>query len=87
VAAEQARISVRTLCRQVKAVTGLAAGDWLRRIKLHQAGEALRGSRQPVKAICDQLGFGSDASLHRAFKAATGMTPAAYRQVEMSSPP
>jgi transcriptional regulator GlxA family with amidase domain len=80
IAAEHACMSVRTMCRRVKSATGLAAGDWLRRIKLHQVGEALRRSRQPVKAICDQLGFGSEASLHRAFKATTGMTPTAYRQ-------
>jgi len=80
IAAEHARLSVRTLGRRVQAATGLAAGDWLRRIKLHQAGEALRGSRQPVKAICDQLGFGSEASLHRAFRTVTGVTPSAYRQ-------
>ncbi len=79
-AAQHACMSVRTLCRRVTAATGLAAGDWLRRIKLNQAGEALRQSRQPVKDICEQLGFGSEASLHRAFKAATGMTPTAYRQ-------
>jgi transcriptional regulator GlxA family with amidase domain len=81
IAAEHARMSVRTMCRRVKAATGLAAGDWLRRIKLHQAGEALRGSRQPVKSICDQLGFGNEASLHRAFKAVTGATPTTYRQL------
>lgn len=79
-AADHVRVSVRTLCRRVKATTGLAAGDWLRRVKLHQAGEALRTSRQPVKAICDQLGFGSEAGLHRAFKAVTGVTPATYRR-------
>jgi transcriptional regulator GlxA family with amidase domain len=80
VAAAQVHTSVRTLCRRVKAGTGLAAGDWVRRIKLHQAGEALRGSCRPVKSICDELGFGSEASLHRAFKATTGVTPTAYRQ-------
>lgn len=79
-AAEHLNVSVRTLCRQVKGATGLAAGDWLRRAKLHQAGEALRRTRAPVKTICDELGFASEASLHRGFKSATGMTPSAYRQ-------
>lgn len=79
-AANRQNVSVRTLCRHVQRSTGLAAGDWLRRIKLAQAAEALRGTRAPVKAICATLGFATEASLYRAFRAATGMTPADYRQ-------
>lgn len=78
-AAEHMKLSVRTLCRRVKDATGLSAGDWLRRVKLSQVGDALRHSRAPVKALCDEYGFGSEAGLHRAFKEATGMTPSAYR--------
>lgn len=80
-AARQRSVSVRTLCRQVQQATGLAAGDWLRRAKLSQAADALRGTRTPIKTISEQLGFGSDASFYRAFRSATGMTPAEYRQV------
>lgn len=79
-AARQQNVSVRTLCRRVEGATGLPAGEWLRRAKLCQAAEALRATRAPVKAISDQLGFGSEANLYRAFKAVAGLTPAAYRQ-------
>jgi transcriptional regulator GlxA family with amidase domain len=79
-AAEHLNVSIRTLCRQVKLTTGIAAGDWLRRVKLSQAGEALRRTRAPVKSIGEELGFASEASLHRAFKNTTGLTPSAYRQ-------
>lgn len=78
-AAEHMSLSVRTLCRRVKETTGLSAGDWLRRVKLSQVGDALRHSRTPLKTLCGEYGFGSEASLHRAFKDATGMTPSAYR--------
>lgn len=79
-AARQLSISVRTLCRQVQRATGMAAGDWLRRVKLGQAAEALRSTRTPIKTISDQLGFGSEVSFYRAFRSATGMTPSEYRQ-------
>jgi AraC-like DNA-binding protein len=79
-AAQHLNVSVRTLCRQVQTVTGLAAGDWLRRIKLRQVGEALCGMNTSIKQISDELGFGSEASLHRAFKKTTGLTLAEYRR-------
>jgi transcriptional regulator GlxA family with amidase domain len=86
-AAEHMNVSVRTLCRRLKNATGVPAGDWLRRVKLSQVGEALRHTRVPVKSICDEYGFGSEASLHRAFKDATGLTPSAYRQAYSEAPP
>jgi transcriptional regulator GlxA family with amidase domain len=79
-AAEHLSVSVRTLCRRVKLATGVGAGDWLRRVKLCQAGESLRRTRLPIKAISEQFGFASEAGLHRAFKGTTGLTPTAYRQ-------
>jgi transcriptional regulator GlxA family with amidase domain len=79
-AASHLNISVRTLCRQVQLATGLAAGDWLRRIKLRQAGEALCSKQTSIKQISDELGYSSEASLHRAFKKTTGLTLVVYRQ-------
>ncbi len=79
-AANHLNVSVRTLCRQVQLATGLAAGDWLRRIKLRQVSEALCGRNTSIKQISDELGYSSEASLHRSFKKTTGLTLAAYRQ-------
>ncbi|MBI3348931.1 MAG: helix-turn-helix domain-containing protein [Burkholderiales bacterium] len=79
-AARQLNVSVRTLARRVDQASGLGAGEWLRLAKLSQAAEALRSTRTPIKAISERLGFGSEASLYRAFRAATGLTPSAYRQ-------
>jgi len=74
------RMSPRSFARHVRACTGLAAGDWLRRIKLRQVGEALGASNEPVKAIADRLGYASEASLHRAFHRTVGCTPAQFRR-------
>jgi transcriptional regulator GlxA family with amidase domain len=79
-AANHLNISIRTLCRQVQLATGMSAGDWLRRIKLRQASEALCGMNASIKQISDELGYSSEASLHRAFKKTTGLTLVAYRQ-------
>ncbi len=59
--------------------TGLSAALWMRRIKLRQVGEALCDTPLPLKRIAEDLGFASEAGLHRAFQQATGQTPLAYR--------
>jgi transcriptional regulator GlxA family with amidase domain len=79
-AARQQNISVRTLARLVDKTCAMGAGEWLRLVKLSQAAESLRGTRMPIKSISEALGFGNEASLYRAFKLATGMTPSDYRQ-------
>jgi AraC-like DNA-binding protein len=73
-------VSVRTLARLVDRASGMGAGEWLRLVKLSQAAEILRSTRSPIKVVSEGLGFGSEASLYRAFRLATGLTPSAYRQ-------
>ena len=75
-------LSQRTLARRVQAHTGLSAAHWMRRIKLRQASEALRDTALPLKRIAADLGFASEAGLHRAFRQATGQTPLAYRMAQ-----
>jgi transcriptional regulator GlxA family with amidase domain len=79
-AARQQSVSVRTLTRLVDRAIGMGAGEWLRLVKLSQAAEILRSTRSPIKVVSEGLGFGSEASLYRAFRSATGLTPSAYRQ-------
>lgn len=77
--AEALGLSPRTLARRVQDHTGLSAARWMRRIKLRQVSEALRDTPLPLKRIAEDLGFASEAGLHRAFQQATGLTPLAYR--------
>lgn len=79
-AAKQQHVSTRTLARLIDRLTGVSAGEWLRLVKLSQAADALRSTRVPIKSISDQLGFANEANLYRAFRTATKMTPASYRQ-------
>lgn len=77
--AEALGLSPRTLARRVQAHTGLSAAHWMRRIKLRQVSDALCDTPLPLKRIAQDLGFASEAGLHRAFCQATGLTPLAYR--------
>ncbi len=79
-AAHHLNVSVRTLCRQVQLATGLAAGDWLRRIKLGRSAKRCAAWTLPSNRSAMHLGYGSEASLHRAFKKTTGLTLAEYRR-------
>ena len=79
-AAAQMNSSPRSLCRHVRLSTGVAAGEWLRLIKLRQAAERLARGTEPMKTLCAALGFSGEPALHRMFKRATGLTPAAYRR-------
>ena len=80
VASAHLGMSTRSFARLVQDGTGITAGEWLRRVKLCQVGESLLASNEPVKAIADRLGFGSEASLHRSFHRTVGCTPAKFRQ-------
>jgi transcriptional regulator GlxA family with amidase domain len=80
VAAAHIDMSTRSFARHVQARTGLAAGEWLRRVKLRQVSEALSASDEPVKTIADRYGFGGEAGLYRAFHRTVGCTPAQFRR-------
>jgi transcriptional regulator GlxA family with amidase domain len=54
----------------------------LRRLRVDRAKVLLRAEpHRPVAAIAAACGFAGEAQLHRAFRALTGTTPAAYREV------
>jgi transcriptional regulator GlxA family with amidase domain len=79
-AAKFLSVSSRTLSRKIDQHAQVAAGEWLRLVKLRQVANALLSSGASVKTIGAELGFADEASLMRAFKKATGMTTSQYRQ-------
>jgi len=79
--ASELALSPRTLARRVSQDTGgRSVGEYVRLIKLHQAGERLLHNRQSVAQVCSALGFADESSFRRMFKRMTGSTPAEYRQ-------
>ena len=71
----------RTLARKVKLVTKLSCVNFMRLIKLHQAGEYLIYSQKTISAISNILGFTDDAVFRRSFKNASTFTPGKYRSL------
>jgi AraC-like DNA-binding protein len=56
-------------------------GDVLRRLRVSGAQRLLRAEpRLPLATVAARCGFGGEVQLHRAFRALTGTTPAAYRR-------
>jgi AraC-like DNA-binding protein len=70
-------ISRRTLFR---ALADEPLGTLLRRLRVNRAQQLLLAApRRSLAMVAHDSGFGGEAQLHRAFRAVTGTTPAAYR--------
>lgn len=78
--ARACHVSRRTLFRLFEGEPeGL--GDVLRRLRVTAAQDLLRAQPQlPLATVGARSGFAGEAQFHRAFRAATGTTPAAYRR-------
>lgn len=58
---------------------GRSAGRFIVEVRTSEACRLLRETREPLKAIALQLGHADPVVFSRAFKHATGVTPARYR--------
>jgi len=67
------------LSRSYRRLFGRSVGADARAMRLGAAARRLAGSRQPIADIAAECGFFDQAHLTRAFKAAYGMTPGAWR--------
>ncbi|MBI3131245.1 MAG: AraC family transcriptional regulator [Acidobacteria bacterium] len=66
--------------RRMKKVFHLSPGQYVMKVRIQAASEALSASDQPIAAIADDVGFCDQAALSRHFKQVTGLSPAAYRK-------
>ncbi|WP_148616167.1 GlxA family transcriptional regulator [Nocardioides rubriscoriae] len=77
--AQQASMSVRTFNRRFRAETGLTPGAWLVQQRLRHAQRLLEAGDLGVDEVAARSGFGTAASLRAHLRAATGVSPSAYR--------
>lgn len=78
--ASQAGASLSHFCRLFKLTTGLTAGDYFQRRRIHRACRRLLSSNATSAEIGHLLGFSDSAHFNRSFKKITGLTPQAYRR-------
>lgn len=72
-------LSERQFTRVFRRLLGESPMRYLIRQRLHAARHDLIANDRPAGAIALDLGFYDQSAFTRAFRAATGMTPAAYR--------
>jgi len=82
--AARAGMSRSAFANAFRDVVGLTPGAYLQRWRIGIAQQALREGRA-LKRIADEVGYGSEAALSRAFKAQTGLSPRRWREAQASA--
>ncbi|MEP9348252.1 transcriptional regulator FtrA [Xanthobacter sp. KR7-225] len=77
--ASEARVSVRSLHRQVREATGMPPGEWLQRRRLAYARDMLEETNLSIEDIATRSGFGTATNFRQHFRASVGLSPGTYR--------
>jgi len=78
--ARGAGMSVSHFCRSFRVNTGMTAGEYFQRRRIHRACRRLLAKNESATEIAHLLGYADSAHFIRRFKQVTGMTPLAYRR-------
>ena len=81
--AAAAGMSRSVFARAFHDTVGSTPGQYLQEWRIALVQRGLRQGR-PLKRLADEVGYGSEAALSRAFKAQVGATPRAWRQAQQS---
>jgi AraC-like DNA-binding protein len=77
--------SVPHFFRRFRKATGATPLDWLRRERISEAKRRLSQSKDPIRAIAEQLGYGDQFYFSRDFKKLVGLSPRHYRRQEVDN--
>jgi AraC-like DNA-binding protein len=66
---------------------GVPPVEWVHRLRIEWAANAIGGGREPLVMIAQLAGFADQAHLTRVFKRYFGVTPAAYRRAMQEAEP
>jgi AraC-like DNA-binding protein len=75
-----AGLSLGQFQRRMKKLFQLSPGQYVMKVRIQAAADALAESDRPIAAIADEVGFCDQAALNRHFKQVAGLSPAAYRR-------
>jgi len=81
--ADAAGMSRSAFADAFRETIGQTPGQYLQAWRIGLAQRALRRGR-PLKLIADEVGYGSEAALSRAFKSHSGVSPRAWRQARVA---
>ena len=77
--AQEAGVSYSHFCRLFKTETGMSAGTYFQRTRIHRACHRLLTTSSTLTEIALLLGYADSAHFSRFFKAIKGLTPREYR--------
>lgn len=78
--ADRAGLPERTLTRRFRKATGLAPLEYVHRLRVEEAKQALETTDEPVEEIARAVGYEDPAFFRRLFRRRTGLPPSAYRR-------
>ena len=74
-----AGMSARSFARHFTQAAGITPREFIERARVDAARRLLEGSRQPLKAIAYDCGFGNADNMRRVFQRRLRVSPADYR--------
>jgi len=75
-------LSRMQLYRKFKAITGLSANSFIRKVRLHKAAEMLKTGKFTVKEVTYDVGFIDLKYFRKCFNDEFGVNPSEYAQIE-----
>ncbi len=73
--AEELHLSRSQLYRKIKAMTGLTATEFLRKVRLEKAKRLIESGTESISEVCYKVGFSSPSYFTKCFKAYFGVLP------------
>lgn len=86
-AAKEAYMSEQTFAKYFKTATGMTFSSMVKKLRIAYARRLLDTTDESIGAVAGQSGYSNLANFNRQFLAEVGMTPTAYRRLELSQKP
>jgi transcriptional regulator GlxA family with amidase domain len=78
--AQRLAMSPRNFARVFLKEVGVTPANFVEQIRINVARSKIEQTKQPMKIICEQSGFGSDENMRRAFQRHLKVSPQDYRE-------